>query len=124
MIFGAKWPKSRFLKKTLRPTIEYIDDQFLLQRCQQKRIEWGYNIFTHIVAKESVFRGTAGRQKLGYFSVMKYFGFINVNRAVALFRAFAKGTRSFFQSCLLKQFSDFIKGASLVVVGVLFVHFL
>ena len=42
------------------------------------------SIVEYIVDKilQGVKRWTAGRQKLGYFSLMKCFGFIDVNRTV------------------------------------------
>ena len=48
-----------------------IIDQFLLQRCQNKHYEQGYNIFIKIF----YFQGAESSQKLGYFSLMKYFRF-------------------------------------------------
>ena len=63
-----------FLKEIQTLIVEYIIDHFLLTRCQKKYHEQGYDI--------KGFQGTAASKKLGYFSVMKYFGFIDMNRTV------------------------------------------
>ena len=44
--------------------MEWLIDQFLLQRCQKKDHEWGYDI------------------RNSFFSVLKYFGFIILTRSV------------------------------------------
>ena len=56
-------------------------DQFLLKMCQNKHYEQSYDILKEFFYKYSVL-GTAGHQKLGHFSIMKYIGFIDVNRTV------------------------------------------
>ena len=61
---------------------EWIIDQFSLKRRQKKRNGWGYGISKEYQSKWHLGNLTVGRQKLGYFSLMKYFGFIDVNRTV------------------------------------------
>ena len=53
--------------------VEYIIDQFLLTECHKKRNEQGYDI-----SKESLSKWNYQF----YFSLMKCFGFIDVNRTV------------------------------------------
>ena len=49
-------------------------DEVLLQRCKKKRYEQGYDTFSLLT---NLYQNN--RQKLGYFNIMNYFGFIGVN---------------------------------------------
>ena len=51
-----------FLKEIQALTVEYID-QFLLQRCQKKRFEQGYDIFKDFVSNK-YFLGNGGLSEI------------------------------------------------------------
>ena len=60
--------------------LEYIIDQFCLKRCQKKRYEQGYDILKEFVTK---WLGTTAYEIFGYFSLLKYFGFMLWSQSVA-----------------------------------------
>ena len=63
-------------------TIEHIINRFLLARCQKNHYEQGKDIVKDFFIKVIRFYERARSKKLGYCSLMKYFGFILLTRSV------------------------------------------
>ena len=60
--------------------VKKIIDNFCLPKiCQKNLYEQGLFLFLKTSYPNNCFFETEGRQKLGFFSLMKYFGFIEPN---------------------------------------------
>ena len=76
-IFGYLTPQFiaiTFHKEIQAMIVAYIVDHSSLKRCKKKRYEQGYDTFSLLT---NLYQNN--RQKLGYFNIMNYFGFIGVN---------------------------------------------
>ena len=82
MNFEAKWQNKKSISGDTLTTDFRVNNRPIFAPKVKKRLMNRTTIFLKIFYQDMNFLGNGESSKLDYFSLMKYFGFIDVNRTV------------------------------------------